>query len=210
MIFNGLSPTERAAAEGTLAGLTYTPLVPPQPTFDITAYGLVPGQVDADVYLFLNPYSRLLAPDWGSLYVNALSVPDVGLVGAGGSWASGRSWKNWPPKDVSLPAHKLARLYLHTLGLHLRARRDFPPAPWPWLRTNAFALTAATFASIQWPVCHTKWATWQAEMGRNCLSELVRRNGQRCVVLDRHGVTYEEDEWNESGVYANGDQANLC
>jgi len=209
VIFNGLSASERAAAERALEGLSYTPLVPPKPTFDITAYGMVPAQVSADAYLFLNSYSRLLAPDWAKYYVDALDLPGVGLAGATGSWGSMRSWNRWPPEHEQLPPHKLAHLYVAALRPHLAARLRFPPAPWPWIRTNAFALTAETLGLIEWPVCDSKWDTWRAEMGRDCISERVRRTGRRCVVVNRRGEVFEVADWHRSRTSASGDQADL-
>jgi hypothetical protein len=86
---------------------------------DITAYVIAANQITADAICFLNTYSELLAPAWLEKLALHLERPEVGLVGATGSF---ESWSSLGPQ--------------------------FPPFPNLHVRTNGFMIRRELFNSL--------------------------------------------------------------
>jgi glycosyltransferase involved in cell wall biosynthesis len=62
---------------------------------DLQAYRLVAKQIPHEKILFLNTHARLAGANWLLIYINALASPQVGLVGAFGSYESlYNSWQS--------------------------------------------------------------------------------------------------------------------
>ena len=74
-----------------LAGLEHDELRLERPVLDLVAYQEATARAQADRYCFLNSYSEPLVDGWLGKLDAALAKPEVGMVGATGSWASTRS-----------------------------------------------------------------------------------------------------------------------
>jgi hypothetical protein len=88
---NNVDDQARTAVSAELDGVEHRLLALDEPVQDLTAYAEAVKRLDHDRVCFLNSYSEILAPDWLAKLHHALDQPEVGLVGATGSWASVRS-----------------------------------------------------------------------------------------------------------------------
>jgi hypothetical protein len=89
VIFKGF-PDSRAltSAQAIFAGLPINTIELDDTGFDVGSYLAAAKRVSNRRLIFFNTFSELLADDWLKKFDSALSSPDVGLVGATGSWQS--------------------------------------------------------------------------------------------------------------------------
>ncbi len=88
---------------------------------DLAAYAQVVERLEHDRLCFLNSYSTILAADWLAKLDHALNQPQVGLVGATGSWASLNSWVKYTlflptPYRGVLPGRRVAKEQFLAIG----------------------------------------------------------------------------------------------
>jgi hypothetical protein len=210
VLINNVDVSERARVLSPLERVPHRALVLDTPVQDIEAYRIAARSVPADGYLFLNSYSHLLADGWAARYVEALETPGLGLVGAGGSYRSMRDYNpRRPHPRPALPVYKRVPLYTSMTIRCWETRWRFPPSPNPFVRSNAFAITAAMIDQVGWRQCESKWAAWQFESGRDSLTRRVLAAGRRCVVVGRDGALSDPEEWPSSNTYWSGDQEQL-
>jgi hypothetical protein len=89
VVFKGFPNAHALAAARTIfAGLPINPIELDDTGFDVGSYFAVAKLVSNRRLIFFNTFSELLADDWLKKFDNALSFPDVGLVGATASWQS--------------------------------------------------------------------------------------------------------------------------
>jgi hypothetical protein len=155
---------------------------------DLGHYRDAVERVVADRYLFLNTVSEVLADDWLAHMERALDKPEVGIVGATGSYESPNAVRPGPLR---------------------RLRPGHPPFPNPHLRTNGFALERDLLLSLDWPTGMSRQQTVALEGGTNSLTRQVRARGLEAMVVGRDGVAYPVDRWKESETFRSGDQRNL-
>lgn len=92
VIFKGFPDRNSLAAARVLfAGLSINPIELNDSGFDIGSYFAAAKVVTNRRLIFFNTFTELLADDWLLKFDKALSLPEVGLVGATGSWQSHRS-----------------------------------------------------------------------------------------------------------------------
>ena len=92
VIFKGFPDKNALAAGRTLFGeLSAHPIELADEGYDIGSYFATARLVANRRLIFFNTFTELLADDWLKKFDTALSLPDVGLVGATGSWQSPRS-----------------------------------------------------------------------------------------------------------------------
>jgi hypothetical protein len=84
------SADELAPALERLDGLRAERIEVPDDGYDLTAYRRAAERLEGSVACYLNSHSVLLCPGWLDLMLSALT-PEVGIVGASGSWNSGQS-----------------------------------------------------------------------------------------------------------------------
>jgi hypothetical protein len=209
VILNNLDDELRADVAVLLRDLRHEKFTTTEPAFDLEAYRLAVARFPADGYLFLNSYSRLLTDGWARCYASSLQRPDVGVVGAGGSFRSMRAYNPWVLRGSTLPPHKRALNQWSVAVRAFEARLRFPPSPTPFVRSNGFAIRAAMIERLGWPVCRSKWDTWKLESGRDGLTARSRRAGLRTVVADAYGRVFDPVEWPLSQTYWSGEQAGL-
>jgi hypothetical protein len=159
VLFNGVPRADREAFLAELRDTPHRLIELDRPVQDLAAYAQVVERLEHDRLCFLNSYSTLLAADWLAKLEHALDQPQVGLVGASGSWASIHSMvlhSLFLPNPYSgLLEKKVARAQFREIELERSAasgsadeppqddgppRDDEPPGP---------ALTRAILAALR-------------------------------------------------------------
>ena len=209
----------------------------PDEGLDLGVYFAVAAQLRRDRYCFLNSYSELLVEGWLAKLEAALEQPQVGMVGATGSWASTRSWVAYSLRMPGayrglLPERQIAREVFLSMDLErsgvdarsgwrsLQAKLGtlpqmfeqilaFEPFPAYHLRTNAFMISHAMLARLSLHAIQSKMDAYLLENGRASITRQVQRLGMRTLVVDRAGTGYEHDEWDRSYTLWQGDQEGL-
>jgi hypothetical protein len=156
---------------------------------DLDTYRQVADQLRADTLCLLNTSSEILAKGWLCALHEALSRPDIGLVGASGSFESSFSAAPRPLRPF--------------------VRRRFPPFPNPHIRTNAFMLDRELMLDLRWPGGGGKRRALALESGRDGITRQIQARGLRAVVVGRDRRIYEPAEWQRSATFRSGGQANL-
>jgi hypothetical protein len=87
--------------------------------------------------------------------------------------------------------------------------RNFPPFPHPHIRSNGFMLRRSDLVRRYPGIEPTKIASYNFESGIHSLTNQIKHSGQRVLVVDRNGETYEEKEWPRSNTFRVGTQAGL-
>lgn len=149
--------------------------------FDIGAYRASLKRMTCDTVCFLNTHSEPVSPGWLLKLAKNLALPDVGLVGASGSFE----------------AHE---------GLDPR----FPPFPNIHIRTNAFMLRRDLAEEVfgTQPIT-TKLDAYLAESGENGITRQVEAIGKAFLIVGRDGRGYTPRWWSTSRIFRQGEQRNL-
>lgn len=188
--------------------------------FDIDAYFGTARELDYESYCFLNSFSVIQADEWLGSLARAVNLPNVGVVGATGSWQS--NWMTY--EDPVLVAQARARVwwlrrtvltmfpFLRTMKRRLyrrRLRRAFKPFPNHHIRTNAFMVRREVIESIRVPPMRQKFDAYVFESGRTGLTQQVLAMGRRALVVSQDGGTFEPDDWYLSNTFWRKNQPNL-
>ena len=195
---SGPGDTSRGALLAELEGTAHRLVSLERPVLDLAAYGKAARLLEHELVCFLNSYSVILADDWLVGLANTLAEPDVGLVGATGSWESqaewlrGRVW-HWPQQIVGLT----------------RARQEYPRFPNPHVRTSAFMLDRASVLEMRFEEVNDKRSAYLLESGTQSLTRRVQQKGLRTLVVGRDGRAYDVEEWPDSRTFRTGEQENL-
>jgi len=155
---------------------------------DLGHYRAAVDRVPAERYCFLNTVSEPLAEGWLAALERELLRPEVGMVGATGSYESPNAVRPGPLR---------------------RLRPGFEPFPNPHLRTNGFAMEREQILALRWGTDLTREQTVMLEGGRDSLTRQVRAGGLEALVVGRDGVGYPPGRWRESATFRSGEQANL-
>jgi hypothetical protein len=108
VVFKGFPDARALASARTLfAGLPINPIELEDAGFDVGSYFAAAKIVSNRRLIFFNTFSELLAGDWLKKFDNALSLPDVGLVGATASW---QSLSSYYEVLIRLVLHEVVRL----------------------------------------------------------------------------------------------------
>jgi hypothetical protein len=189
VVFNGVeSAAQQAELEKELDGIEFLGLTTPEPVIDLNAYRWAVDRCNGDQIFFCNSYSRFLAGDWLELFEQHSFDPNVGMIGATGTYESIHS----APFNWKMPWTKL-----------------FPPFPNAHLRTTAFMLDRTLIEEIRWKPPTGKISALNIESGKRSLSNEVKRQGLSCIVAGRDGRAYAELEWEDSRTFRVGEQENL-
>ncbi|MBS1887177.1 MAG: hypothetical protein JSU06_08315 [Actinobacteria bacterium] len=155
---------------------------------DLDHYRAIVGLVAAERYCFVNTATELLAEDWLLFLDRALGDPEVGMVGATGSWESPNAVRPGPLRRLR-PGHE--------------------PFPNPHLRTNGFALEREVLLGLDWPLGVDKLGAVALEGGSSGLTRQVLARGLGVRVVGRDGVAYPPERWHQSRTFRVGEQENL-
>lgn len=155
---------------------------------DLGHYRATVDQIVAERYCFLNTVTTILVDDWLAHMERALRAPEVGMVGATGSYESPNAVRPGPLR---------------------RLRPGFEPFPNAHLRTNGFAMERDVLLELDWPSNLTRAETVLLEGGSRSLTRQVRKRGLQTLVVGRDGVAYPPERWRESATFRSGGQSNL-
>ena len=189
--------------------------------FDINAYFNAANHYEADYqyFCFLNSFSIIQCSNWLNLLYKHISMPNVGLVGASGSWQSHNSWgsimKNRKMRIDSfsiLGGQGLCKRINQKVGAAWRQFQMllfFPPFPNYHIRTNAFVISNELLKNIVLPRIKTKMHAYKFESGEKGLTRQIITMGKQVLVIGCDGVGYEMKFWNISKTYWQASQENL-
>ena len=194
----------------------------PDTGFDITAYFAVAKRYGGEYryFCFLNSYSVIQDRKWLSKLYAQISLPEVGLVGATGSWQSHRGnalyWRL--PFGIAIKHFKENReknvINRVILGITFawqqsRFLMNYDQFPNYHLRTNAFMISGELMRMLESLPMATKLDTYKFESGRNGLTRQILKTGKKVIVVGKDGKGYEMQHWNESQTYWQDEQQNL-
>lgn len=189
VVFNGVeSAQQQSELEAELDGIDHRSLITPSPVIDLNAYRWAVDQTDGGQLFFCNSYSRFLCEDWLQLIAQHTIDPNIGMVGATGTYESIHS----APFKWKMPWTKL-----------------FPPFPNAHLRTTGFLLDRSLINEIRWKPPTGKISALGIESGKRSLTNEVKRQGLSVVVAGRDRSSYAEAEWEDSRTFRVGEQENL-
>ena len=188
-------------------------------------------------YCFINSHTRPVVDGWLAKLDTAFDQPDVGMVGATGSWSSVHSWMTYsmglpsfyrlvlPP--IGQARECLLEIDLEQLGIEQRSKLDsqrlrlgllsqmseelvaFPPFPIPHLRGTAFMVSHSVLRDMRLFVVRSKLDTYVLESGSLNMTRQVQEMGLRTLVVDCEGAVYEPRNWYRSRTFWQGDQERL-
>jgi hypothetical protein len=239
IVFNGVAPPEEdpgtlGALMAELQGTAHRQIVLERPTLDLVAYEHAARTLDHEYICVLNSHSRLRSAGWLGLLERALRKPNVGLVGATGSWASLRSYalrqlglpspyrRVWPDRSRTFSQFQALHAertgasatrgpiaFLHTTRALANMTIGFSQFPAPHLRTNAFMAERHLLCRALSQNLRRKVDAHRVESGHRSITAQIERSGLQALVVDRAGQTFESPEWPESKTFWQADQEGL-
>jgi len=150
-------------------------------SFDIGAYIEWANMIKNDLICVLNAGSEILAPDWLRKLAVNLAIPNVGLVGATGSYESLRNYNS--------------------------AFQAFPNIH---IRSTAFMINRLLFCNITKDMrIATKLDAYLFESGPKSLTRQVLAKGKNILLVGRNGRGYSPPFWTVSDTFRQATQKNL-
>lgn len=195
-------------------GIPHGTLTIPDPIQDIPAYFAAARAATAEYLCFLNSHSAPLADGWLAKLAAHAKRPEVGIVGATGSWESFYNGLVGPAFPLPRTLHPTAWAQWLWRSAR-RARRaveaypQFAPFPNAHLRSNAFMLRRSLFLDLETGPLVTKEQAHKFESGRSGMTRQILARGLQALVVGRDGADYPPDRWPLSGTYRTGEQENL-
>lgn len=171
---------------------------------DLRAYSVAGRHFEHAYFCFLNSYATPLDENWLAKMFGFAKQPQVGIVGASGSWES--MYTNFINGAMNpVPLHqRLMRAFRRQAN-----RRLFFPFPNHHIRTNAFIISRQLMLQV-WPRhIINKTTAYLFENGRNCFTQRVMRRGFKPLVVGRDGRAYEKEQWAASNTFRQSAQENL-
>lgn len=192
-----------------LSEVPHTKMQCPDYGFDLGSYFFGSGLVVENLVMCTNSFSVLNGDEWLLKLLNAYGRPQVGLVGASGSWESLSSYflsqASHGPSLGCAGMLGVAKAVL--VGLPLLSL--FPAFPNAHLRTNGFLINRLTFLSMRPLIVRTKLDAWLFESGRYSMTRQVMKRGKEVLVVGRDGVAFQPVHWDSSQTFWQGSQDNL-
>jgi hypothetical protein len=235
VLFNGFrSEQDGAAWRAVLEHVDHEELWVTPAVLDLAAYRYASECISAARYCFLNSYSVVRTDGWLSIMSALGSAPDVGAVGATGSWGSQASHFRYDlglggPYAGLMPRREATREVFAELTRDkmpvrrgagsLRAVIDaayglavyaaaFASFPSPHLRTNCLLVRRDPWLRA----CRAprdKLDAYRVESGRRGISARLTSMGLRLLVAGRDGRGYAPPEWAASRTFWQHNQENL-
>ena len=191
--------------------------------YDITAYFAAFRHYAKQYhyFFFLNSFSVLQDKNWLQHSHEYISQPNVGLVGATGSWQSHRPGGKSLFGSLIMVGILHYQLYLEKvywkrmlLGIigawhHIPLLLNCKPYPNFHIRTNAFMISSNLMQQINCRNINSKSDALEFESGRNGLTMQVLMLKKKVLVVGKDGKGYEMQFWNESKTFWQSEQENL-
>lgn len=175
--------------------------------FDLRPYFIAAEKYNQQYFCYLNSFSLILDKDWLLKLYRNINQPNVGLVGATGSWGSICPNRLTTKKNIPLwkkllrpLAWKIARTYY---GIY------FDYFPNYHIRTNGFMISRDLMRKIRRGPILTKMHAYRLESGKNSITKQVEQVGLKCMIVGKNGVGYDKQEWDISNTFWRGTQENL-
>ena len=231
------SKAEAAPYVEEVADLAPTIELFPDVGLDLGLYFAAAARLRRGRYCFVNSHTRPVVAGWLAKLEAALGLPDVGMVGATGSWLSMHSWvmrsMGLPSfyRSVLPPIREARRLLqeidFEQLRIEERSKLDslrtrakllsqlpeelfaFEPFPTPHLRNTTFMVSHEALRAMRLFVVRNKMDTYVLESGSLNITHQVAQMGLRTLVVDSTGAVYEPGEWHRSGTLWQGNQERL-
>lgn len=201
--------------------------------FDVGAYFTAADRLEYARLCFVNSFTTVRAPGWLGKLETALRLPDAGIAGATGSWASHWSWlltnlgfstpyreafpdRAWAQGQVQRLTPDTRRVFTpvwlrHVLGtvrvLPYFARR-FGPFPAAHVRTNGFMVERGLFRSLERTPVRRKFDAFVVEGGKRSITHQIEELGLRPLLAGADGRAYDVPDWARSGVFWQRNQEN--
>jgi hypothetical protein len=202
--------------------------------FDVGAYFTAVDRLEHARVCFVNSFTTARTPGWLATLESALRVPDAGIAGATGSWASHWSWLRFnlrlsSPYRAAFPDRGWAQAQImrltpdtrrvlaplwarHLIGAALLVRffagrfGEFPAAH---VRTNGFIVERELMRSLERTPIRRKFDAFVVEGGHRSLTGQIAELGLRPLLAGADGRTYDVLDWARSGIFWQRDQENL-
>jgi hypothetical protein len=209
----------------------------PDVGLDLGLYFAAAARLRRQRYCFVNSHTRPVVDGWLAKLDAAFERPNVGMVGATGSWLSMHSWVMYsmglpsfyrhvlPP--IGVARRLLLEIDFEQIGIERRSKLDslrtrmrlisqlpeellaFEAFPAPHIRNTAFMVSHAALRDMRLFVVRNKMDTYVLESGSLNITRQVVEMGMRTLVVDGEGAVYEPGEWYRSGTLWQGDQERL-
>jgi hypothetical protein len=228
------SDREADEAAAVAGGLAVQRLYVDDDGFDVGAYFTAVDELEHARVCFVNSFTTVRAPGWLGMLEAALRLPDAGIAGATGSWASHMSWlrfnvglsspyreafpdRAWAQAQVMRltpdTRRVLAPVWLrHAIGT-ARAMRffvgRFGPFPAAHVRTNGFMIERELMRSLERTPIERKYDAFVVEGGTRSLTQQIIELGLRPLIAGADGRAYDVPDWARSGVFWQRDQSNV-
>lgn len=203
LVFKGFTATDFYGYEDVLRDVPHQALFVFDWGFDIRPYFLTVRHFNYQYFVFLNSYSKLLCENWMEKMYRYVTMPNVGAVGATGSWES--HYCHSLEHQVRRP---LFRQLLNRANRFI-LKQYFSPFPNYHLRTNAFMASRDLLLKISVPLILTKQDAHKFESGLKGFTRQILDMNKRVLVIGRDGQFYEKENWSSSGTFRQDSQNNL-
>lgn len=182
VIFKGYSSKDDLnSAEKLFDDLNYTAIHLEDESYDIGAYIELAKKIHEDFFCVFNTASEILTEHWLKKLLVNLLLPNVGLVGATGSYET-----------------------LNELNF------NFPIFPNVHVRSNAFMMQRKIFSDLMRDVeIHEKIDAYFVESGKNSLTNKILALGLQIRIVGKNGRGYAPEFWGKSDTFRQGRQSNL-
>jgi len=215
LLFNGVSDDKEIQPyldHVLQAGIKFQSHVNYKRDQDLTAYFWVAKRIATPYILFLNSYAELLQADWLAKYMYQASNPEVGIIGASGSWLSyyrtvlnKNSW-HWEQNKSFAQNTKKYRTLLKAVFYW---KWLFPDFPNPHIRTNAFLISRDLMLQVETKSMESKFSAYLLESGNKSITRQILAKGKRVLVIDRQGAAFAPQDWDKAKVFWISSQENL-
>jgi hypothetical protein len=202
ILFKGFSVDLPNEYRNLLSRFTYRSMFTPDVGFDITPYFQAVHDYRYEYFVFLNSFSVILGTDWMAKMFRHVTMPNVGAVGATGSWET----------QYGLSPGQKSRTRLIGALKQLRAlvfRDSIPLFPNYHLRTNSFMAPRELLLKICVPLIKNKKDAHAFESGPSSFTRQIIAMNKRVLVTGSDGRFYEKESWPCSGTFRQAEQENL-
>lgn len=191
-----------------LEGIPYKSVYMRDFGFDINGYFLAARTFNYKYYCFLNSFSTLLDSEWLlKLYLH-IKKPDVGVVGATGSYESYYTNILKGQENNEVVRLRLLRRAGRWLA-RTKHKYYFEPFPNYHIRTNGFMIAGTVMKRLRHGLILTKMDAHRFESGRNSMTKQIFAMSLNAIVVGKNGKGFGKEDWYKSETFRQGDQNNL-